>query len=232
MYPGCGNNWTISRNYVVSNYAYGIHVNSSVANATTNFLIERNVIEGRKIPTGVVGTTAGIVITKGYGHIIRNNLIIGQGSAGAKLTMGILVMGGMSGASIFNNTVHDMTNFGIQAQNCSNIQIQNNLLSLIPSKNVYLSSASNVTVMNNLCPTIDPDGGCTVVTTTPGFVRPGSDFHLAAGSRAIDAGATISSVSNDHDGMRRPAGGGYDIGAYEGNSSSATLAPPQNLKVQ
>jgi hypothetical protein len=52
--------------------------------------------------------------------------------------------------------------------------------------------------------------------TNPLLVNPGSfDFHLQATSPAIDAGATISSLTADHDGNNRPQGASHDIGAYE-----------------
>ena len=41
------------------------------------------------------------------------------------------------------------------------------------------------------------------------------DYHLAASSTAINAGQTIAAVSIDRDGVARPAGGAYDVGAYE-----------------
>jgi hypothetical protein len=41
------------------------------------------------------------------------------------------------------------------------------------------------------------------------------DYHLAAGSPAIDTGITIASIIEDRDGVTRPKGAGYDIGAYE-----------------
>ena len=43
----------------------------------------------------------------------------------------------------------------------------------------------------------------------------GADFHLLAGSPAVDAGMPLSIVSDDFDGTSRPQGGGYDIGAFE-----------------
>ncbi len=41
------------------------------------------------------------------------------------------------------------------------------------------------------------------------------DIHLRLGSIAIDAGTTSNAPQVDYDGLSRPQGGGYDIGAYE-----------------
>ena len=49
----------------------------------------------------------------------------------------------------------------------------------------------------------------------PLFVNPGSDFHLQSTSPAIDAGLTLSEVTEDYEHNSRPQGSGYDIGAYE-----------------
>ncbi len=51
---------------------------------------------------------------------------------------------------------------------------------------------------------------------TAAFVSSSSDnYHLATGSPAIDQGVTIAEVTTDRDGLTRPAGDAYDIGAYE-----------------
>ena len=50
----------------------------------------------------------------------------------------------------------------------------------------------------------------------PKFVNAaGNDYHLQAGSPAIDAGIVLPFVVTDLDGNPRPQGLGYDIGAYE-----------------
>jgi hypothetical protein len=47
------------------------------------------------------------------------------------------------------------------------------------------------------------------------FVNPGAfDFHLRADSPAIDAGLDLG-IPTDYDGVARPQGTGYDIGAFE-----------------
>jgi hypothetical protein len=51
-----------------------------------------------------------------------------------------------------------------------------------------------------------------------------SDYHLAAGSPAIDSGEVIASITADRDGAPRPQGSGYDIGAYEYGMSGSSGA--------
>jgi hypothetical protein len=65
------------------------------------------------------------------------------------------------------------------------------------------------------------------------FVNAASyDFHLQAGSPAIDAGLTISQIVNDCDGTLRLQGARYDIGAYEYTSSPIPMTPPpRNLRI-
>jgi len=53
------------------------------------------------------------------------------------------------------------------------------------------------------------------LNANPRFVNPAAgNYHLAAGSPAIDTG-TNAGVTTDLDGVTRPQGNGYDIGAYE-----------------
>jgi hypothetical protein len=230
MYPSCGDNWLISKNHVVGNWAFGIHVNNSVPDATKNFTIERNIVEGTGIPTG---TRYGIVITTGYGHVVRNNLIIGQGSQPAKLTGGIAIAYSSTSALVANNTIHDVP-IGLQSKSTTGtVTFKNNLMSGISNDNINIDSASRTSAEKNLCTTYDPDGGCSVITTTPGFLTPGSNFRLSSQSLAIDVGATISTVADDRDGISRPQGGAYDIGAYEGVSTAGVPpSPPKNLAVR
>jgi hypothetical protein len=78
----------------------------------------------------------------------------------------------------------------------------------------------------------------------PLFVnRAGGDLHLAASSPAKDAGITVlsnnslvpnSSTARDKDGVSRPQGTAFDMGAYEvfaGGGSTPTQNPPPNVRV-
>jgi len=65
----------------------------------------------------------------------------------------------------------------------------------------------------------------------PKFVNAATnDFHLTAGSPAIDRGLSITGFSDDYAGTARPQGAAWDMGAFE-YSSGATLPAPTNLRV-
>ena len=54
------------------------------------------------------------------------------------------------------------------------------------------------------------------IESSPVFADgPGGDFHLLAASSCIDAGDVTLAPALDFDGVARPRGGGFDIGAYE-----------------
>ncbi len=60
----------------------------------------------------------------------------------------------------------------------------------------------------------------------------GGDFHLQVGSPAINAGASLGDVTDDHDGHPRPQAGAHDIGPYEyagGNLESPGSFTAENL---
>lgn len=61
------------------------------------------------------------------------------------------------------------------------------------------------------------------------FVNPsGNDYRIASGSPALDKGMNTASygISSDFGGGRRPNGAAYDIGAFEGSSSSLSNNTP------
>ena len=64
------------------------------------------------------------------------------------------------------------------------------------------------------------------ISAAPKFVNyiatGGGDYHLAAGSAAIDAATSSGAPKTDLDGHARAQGAGYDIGAYEYASTTST----------
>jgi parallel beta-helix repeat protein len=67
----------------------------------------------------------------------------------------------------------------------------------------------------------DEGGNFVNVTPTP-LVLSSGDYHITAGSPAIDQGATTA-VADDFDGESRPAGAAYDIGADEYSAPVTSL---------
>lgn len=64
------------------------------------------------------------------------------------------------------------------------------------------------------------------VSANPLFVDPASgDYHLSTGSPCIDSGTSVNAPSTDLDGLSRPQGAGYDMGAYEGAYNPACYPP-------
>jgi hypothetical protein len=65
------------------------------------------------------------------------------------------------------------------------------------------------------------------VKADPQFVSLASyDFHLNATSPAVDAATALYVVDTDCDGITRPKGANYDIGAYEYEQGSGDSTPP------
>lgn len=64
------------------------------------------------------------------------------------------------------------------------------------------------------------------ISKDPAFVAPAwgsqGDYHLKAGSPAIDSGTAVGAPAIDLDGGGRPAGAGFDMGCYEYGSNKAT----------
>ncbi len=77
--------------------------------------------------------------------------------------------------------------------------------------------------------------GTNYTTSDPQLVAETSDYHLQSTSPAIDKGISLTVVFSDADGVNRPQGSAYDIGAYEFSSTTPSNAPPTaptELRVQ
>ncbi|MBZ5538784.1 MAG: fibronectin type III domain-containing protein [Acidobacteriia bacterium] len=75
------------------------------------------------------------------------------------------------------------------------------------------------------------EGGSFMTTAADLFVNvAGNDYHLKAGSAAIDKGraslAAAAAPGGDLEGNSRPQGNGYDVGSYESPVRPADITPP------
>jgi len=112
---------------------------------------------------------------------------------------------------------------GIENTQMQNVVIRNNIC----SQNIYSQMAAppsilpELTVDHNLTdgdrdPEFEFYGVGDLVDVSPSFVNPlMGNYHLLAGSPAIDHGSAAGAPGTDFDGQARPYGTGYDIGAYE-----------------
>jgi len=135
---------------------------------------------------------------------------------------------------IVNNVFEDNLQGGLQVYTNATAAIDHNTFI---RQGVWALHAQycqpTVTVTNNLFhgnaldALNDSPGSCTVLGdhNQPSSVEPklvneaAGDYHLTAGSPAVNAGRTLASVTSDKDGVTRPQGSVSDIGAYELASS-------------
>jgi hypothetical protein len=134
---------------------------------------------------------------------IYNNTIVNSYN-----TSGIMLWMAVSGVDIANNIIYGNATYGVTTSDChgSGVTIRNNLFYNNPSGTWNMAdngSDVSYTTSGN------------ITSSDPLFVNWWSDWHLQTGSPAINAGLTLSSVTTDFDGVSRPQGGAYDMGAYE-----------------
>ena len=150
-----------------------------------------------------------------YNNIVYNAGYGGGGMGVAPWTTTSSATHPVHNVNFVNNTVYNCLGGGIFINNpeVENILIRNNIfyqsgeaLRIDP-----IVPVSEITSDHNL-------------TSNPQFVNASmANFRLQATSPAIDAGSAIKAPGFDFDGNSRPAGFGYDIGAFEYESISGQL---------
>ena len=228
------------------NRAAGIHVNADIFSGgdgiITGALIENNVIYNNG-----VGGGSGINMDGVQDSVIRNNLVYENRATGIALYQ-IDGAEGPRGNKVYHNTVSQASTgrWALLLWNSSGPNTVRNNVLYHPS-----ASRGGITFLNNgdvtstdsdynILDRITPDDSGTVYTlaqwqglghetrsfsATPAslFVNTAAgDFHLAAGSPAIDRGQTLAAVPIDADGNSRPRGAASDVGAYESGGAPAT----------
>jgi hypothetical protein len=178
----------------------------------------------------------GIYITAGGGGFVQNNVLV-------QIWQGVALHLNGSNLSSWTVTNNTIVNVGDTSHNtggpfffdclggiCENNLFNNNIFAntqggfcfwevheagAIIGPNQYLNNltfgcGSNIWVNGNAQNT---------VTADPQFVNntgsPSGDYHLLPSSPAIDRGTPSGAPATDKDGVPRPQGAGFDIGAYE-----------------
>ncbi|HEB75222.1 MAG TPA: hypothetical protein ENJ04_02585 [Nitrospirae bacterium] len=229
---GFTNSNTVVRNNIIINPPqYGIHVYDEQKRSTDSLRhIENVTVENNFVANS--GSRAGIIVAAGkktevQGVIIRNNVLVENADGGV-----VVKYGKIDDVRIYNNTIYGSTGVVVgPSENISNVKIKNNIITYNGTHIKVISPDVSIVADNNLywpAPAVlenitDPDG----ITGDPLFVAPplGSvelqngvpnvDLRLGDGSAAIDTGLNLKEVPSDKDGVSRPRGAAYDIGAYE-----------------
>ena len=218
-------------NYLHNNGYIGIHINGD-PNVVSHLLVDKNII---------VNNGQNAINADGLqDSVLENNLIYGYQSSGIVLYQ-IDASGPGINNVIVNNTIVSTqsgagTAFRANSGSAPNT-LYNNILLGGGSAVVSLAGDSmNQTLAYNVLPSnpqlVDDDSGgasnlptsmsqhSVIATAAQLFVNPAGDFHLKVGSPAIDSGTSSQAPAQDNEGIPRPMGNEYDIGAYEALSDS------------
>jgi hypothetical protein len=166
------------------------------------------------------------------GWLIANNTFAYNGAAAIVVWQRDAVNSRMVNNIFYENGVNNRS----RTANGINFLVGNGGKGHIIENNLFFASGSGATLpIANATESVHYTQSGNI-TANPDFSGAGAtlsgvpDFHLKAGSPAIDQGLTLPQVTWDHDGGARPwpSGGTHDIGAYEhgsppvgGNNSGA-----------
>jgi MYXO-CTERM domain-containing protein len=228
----------IRRNVLWSNNANGIHMNGDASlggdGVISNALVEGNIIYDNGLAGGSGINCDGVSDSR-----IQNNLIFNTHASGISLYQ---IDGGEPSQNnvIANNTILVASN-GRWALNIRegavNNKVRNNILlnehSFRGAIDIAMDALPGFVSNNNVMIdrfTLDEGGSVLELQawqaatgqdmassiTPPTFAAAGSDdYHLQPASEGVDQGTEMEAPGADLDGIARPQGAGFDIGAYE-----------------
>jgi hypothetical protein len=246
----------IRGNRLHDNHGCGLHMNGDISMGGDG-IISHAVVENNIVYENGTAGGSGINMDGVTDAMVRNNLVYNNHASGISLYQ---IDGGSPSQNIrvLNNTVIMPADgrWALNIPNTENNRLFNNIVltnhpyrgSILIGTPVSAGFESDYNVVVNR---FAADGeGDTVLSLVEwqalgydqhSFIADPSqlfvdalvnDYHLKAGSPAIDAGVALSDITADLEGTSRPFGEGYDIGAYEflpalmlsGTSSDSTIS--------
>ncbi|HMG36659.1 MAG TPA: right-handed parallel beta-helix repeat-containing protein [Blastocatellia bacterium] len=196
IYLSTANN-LIERNEIFNVTSHGVHLYGSAG--MNGNVISDNLITACRYGLGIYG---------GTGNQVFNNIISSQSLVGLRLRNDY---GDLNDLLVCNNTFYGKGtgDIGIEDDSTANPAIIRN--NIVFNFEQPLTDSTGLAVLET-----------NLIGVDPSFVDAASgDFHLNGASPAVDAGTTAPQVSTDRDGIARPQGQGYDVGAIEFASSPA-----------
>ena len=228
---------------LLSSGSHGSIDNNSIAMGSnqggTGILVKGQLGAGPSSADVVANRISGTAYVDGiniFGRVavrLFDNLIVGQASIGVSRGGVVLqpVLGDID-ATVVNNTISgNETGIVVLFENGSTVGglVANNIVSgnetgiSIPAVTATTLENRDNLVFGNGVDSFTPGPG--TVTEDPRFAGPG-DYHLGAGSPAIDAGddsAVPGDLTTDLDGSPRIQGSHVDLGAFETVPEPTTL---------
>jgi hypothetical protein len=167
----------------------------------------------------------------GKGTPTLTNVIAAQNTADGITAAG---QGGQLALTVINATIHGNANTGLVIESASpaitttitgyNLLVTSNVMRGVFRDTHLGFTGANVTytdAWNNGTDYVNVVPGAGSISANPNYVSAPANFHVGAGSVAIDAGAATGAPNHDYDGVSRPldgdgiGGAAFDLGAYE-----------------
>lgn len=213
-------------NQILSNQFY-----YTAARTIVNHGCLRNYLNGAAI--GVAGPGGGPVAVEGHDNVMAKNFLMGGQVCLAftgnddvvKNNIIVMLADTLYGIEVIEQT--EGTNDGIDIYN--NTITLGDGVSGTGKRGIFFFRGIAVEAGLNLAnngiygpaTSIDfngltPNQNATNLTSDPGFAGvPTLNFHIASGGNWHETGTTVATVTDDYDGLSRPQGSLYDVGALE-----------------
>ncbi|QQS36065.1 MAG: right-handed parallel beta-helix repeat-containing protein [Ignavibacteriales bacterium] len=237
-----GDRPVIINNHSFNNNGCGIHMNGDISmgddGIISDAVVAGNIIHGNGLGGGSAINMDGVQDSKVFNNIIYNNFATGiamyqidggEPSKNNKIfnntvimptngRWGVLVVNGSTGNTLYNNILINYHSF--RGSICMDNESKTGFTS---DYNILVNRLSDDDGSSNMSLTSWQSMGYDMnsqisVAENLIFANPtGNDYHLLQNSQATNTGTSLvnSVVLTDKDGVTRPQGSGYDIGAYE-----------------
>jgi hypothetical protein len=247
---------TIRRNRLHHNRGCGLHMNGDLSMGGDG-TISYGLVEGNIVYENGAGGGSGINMDGVTYTQVRNNLLYANHAGGITLYQ----IDGGSGShhnQVLNNTILMASNgrwaINVPDDSGTHNRVFNNILytyhsyrgSIAIAEGALAGFESDYNVVMSRFTTDDGDSILSlaqwqalgydahslIAAPEQLFVDPaGDDYHLKTSSPAVDKGLALSQVTEDLEGNLRPAGAGYDIGAYELAAALDLQASPGDRRI-